>query len=97
MRPRQVGLPAGVEIVKADLTQPETLAPAVQGVDAMLLVLPYQMNPSALLEAARKAGVPRMVFLSSSATSGVIAAYHHGVERAIAATAAAHRFRVAFA
>jgi len=97
--PDKAGLPAGVEVVQGDLTRPDSLAPAVEGVEAMFLVLPYQMNPQALLEAATTAGVRRIVFLSSGAIDDhndtqpdVIAAYHHGVEQAIAATGAEHTF-----
>lgn len=97
--PGKAGLPAGVEVVKGDLTRPESLAPAVEGVDAIFIVLPYQMNPEALLRTATTAGVRRMVFLSSGAIvddaqtqPDVIAAYHHDVERQIAATGAEHTF-----
>lgn len=91
--PAGAGLPAGVEVVRGDLTRPETLAPAVNGVDAMLLVLPYRMDPEPLLQAATTAGVRRTVFLSSGATGdNVIAAYHHGVEEQIAAAGTEYTF-----
>ncbi|UBU11320.1 SDR family oxidoreductase [Nonomuraea gerenzanensis] len=93
--PERAGLPAGVEVVRGDLTQEETLAPALSGVRALFLVLPYGMEAAPLLRAARRAGVGRIVFLSSGAVidgadrqPDVIAAYHHGVEQAVKATGA---------
>jgi len=97
--PESAGLPAGVEVVQGDLTQPGTLDAVVAGVDAMFLVLPYGMDPVALLKAASRAGVPRIVFLSSGAVADnalkqpdVIAAYHQEVERAVVATGAEWTF-----
>ncbi|MEV4173185.1 NAD(P)H-binding protein [Nonomuraea sp. NPDC049709] len=97
--PEAAGLPDGVEVVRGDLTQAATLAPALTGVTAVFLVLPYQMDPTAFLDAAREAGVGRIVFLSSGAVvegadeqPDVIAAYHHGVERAIRANGAEWTF-----
>ncbi|MEV0829248.1 SDR family oxidoreductase [Nonomuraea rubra] len=91
--PGKAGLPAGVEVVRGDLTLEETLAPALSGVDAVFLVLPYGMDAAPLLRATRRAGVRRIVFLSSGAVidgageqPDVIAAYHHGVEQAVKAT-----------
>ncbi|MGR6915646.1 NAD(P)H-binding protein [[Actinomadura] parvosata] len=97
--PEQAGLPEGVEVVRGDLTQEETLAPALSGVRALFLVLPYGLDAAPLLRAARQAGVGRIVFLSSGAVidgateqPDVIAAYHHGVEQAIKETGAEWTF-----
>ncbi|GAA2867990.1 SDR family oxidoreductase [Nonomuraea rubra] len=97
--PGKAGLPAGVEVVRGDLTLEETLAPALSGVDAVFLVLPYGMDAAPLLRATRRAGVRRIVFLSSGAVvdgageqPDVIAAYHHGVEQAVKATGAEWTF-----
>jgi uncharacterized protein YbjT (DUF2867 family) len=97
--PEAAGLPEEVEVVRGDLTLPETLAPALTGVTAVLLVLPYRMDPAPFLRAAQDAGVRRIVFLSSGAVvdgaaaqPDVIAAYHHGVEQAIRATGAEWTF-----
>ncbi|MEU5876175.1 NAD(P)H-binding protein [Spirillospora sp. NPDC047279] len=91
--PEKAGLPEGVEVVQGDLAVPETFAAALDGVTAVLLVLPYGLDATAFLEAAAKSGVGRIVFLSSGAVADgvdeqadVIAAYHAGVERAITAT-----------
>lgn len=98
-KPESAGLPDGVEVVRGDLTRPESLTAAVAGVDAIFLALPYSMDAEPLLDAAAKAGVRRIVFLSSSAVvdgadpqPDVIAAYHHGVERAVAASGAEWTF-----
>ncbi|MEU8118105.1 NAD(P)H-binding protein [Spirillospora sp. NPDC049024] len=91
--PEKAGLPEGVEVVQGDLAKPATFAAALDGVTAVFLVLPYGLEATAFLDAAAKAGVGRIVFLSSGAVvdgadgqPDVIAAYHAGVERAIAAT-----------
>jgi uncharacterized protein YbjT (DUF2867 family) len=85
--PEAANLPDGVEIVRGDLTQPHTLTPALEGVTAIFLILPYGLDPAAFL---KEAGARRIVFLSSGAIvddldtqPDVIAAYHRSVERAI--------------
>ncbi|MGV9409633.1 SDR family oxidoreductase [Nocardia sp. NPDC003693] len=92
-RPETAGMPAGVEVVAGDLASEAALAEPLSGVEAIFLVLPYQMDVTPLLAAARTAGVRRIVFLSSGAVvdgaerqPDVIAAYHHEVERAIVAS-----------
>ncbi|MEU8319477.1 NAD(P)H-binding protein [Nonomuraea sp. NPDC048881] len=88
--PERAALPQGVELAQADLTKPQTLPAALDGVSALLLVLQYGMDPAPLLAAAHEAGVSRIVFLSSGAVvdgagaqPDVIAQYHGDVERAI--------------
>ncbi|MFI0404484.1 NAD(P)H-binding protein [Actinomadura sp. 3N508] len=88
--PERAGLPEGVEVVQGDLTKPETLPAVVDGVEAAFLVLQYGMDAGHLLTAMRRAGVRRVVFLSSGAVVAgaerqpdVIARYHRDVERAI--------------
>ncbi|MEU4332831.1 NAD(P)H-binding protein [Nonomuraea dietziae] len=88
--PERAALPQGVELAQADLTKPETLPAALDGVSAVLLVLQYGMDPAPLLAAAREAGVSRIVFLSSGAVvdgadpqPDVIAQHHGDVERAV--------------
>lgn len=62
------GLPSGVETVEGDLDKPETIAPACDGVDEMILILAVNPNEQArglaAVEAAKNAGVKRLVFLS---------------------------------
>lgn len=91
--PERAGLPAEVEVAQGDLTKPETLPAALGGVEAVLLVLPYGMDAAPLLAAAGRAGVRRIVFLSSGAIvpgaerqPDVIAQYHRDVEQAIEAS-----------
>ncbi|MFD2467213.1 NmrA family NAD(P)-binding protein [Amycolatopsis silviterrae] len=91
--PERAGLPEGVEVVQGDLTKPETLPPALAGVEAAFLVLQYGMDVAPLLAAAVEAGVRRLVLLSSGAVvpgadqqPDVIAQYHRDVERAVEAT-----------
>ncbi|SHG23975.1 NmrA family NAD(P)-binding protein [Streptoalloteichus hindustanus] len=94
--PEKATLPAGVEVVGGDLTRPETLAPALEGVTTVFLVLPYGLDATAFLSAARGR---RIVFLSSGAIvdgrdtqPDVIAEYHHRVERAITEAASEWTF-----
>jgi uncharacterized protein YbjT (DUF2867 family) len=61
--------PAGVEVVEGDLTEPEGLAPALQGVTGLHLITfggaafsPLETGPR-LLELARSAGVRRVTVL----------------------------------
>ncbi|MEV0175462.1 NAD(P)H-binding protein [Streptomyces sp. NPDC050803] len=88
--PERAGLLEGVDVVRADLTEPETLPAALAGVEAAFLVLQYGMDVGPLLAAAGRAGVKRVVFLSSGAVvpgaerqPDVIAQYHRDVERAV--------------
>jgi uncharacterized protein YbjT (DUF2867 family) len=51
--PEKSGLPEGVEVVRGDLTKPQTLPAVVQGVEAAFLVLQYGIDVAAMLQAAR--------------------------------------------
>ncbi|MBO3738348.1 NAD(P)H-binding protein [Actinoplanes flavus] len=91
--PEKAALPDGIDVVRGDLTRPETLPPAFAGVEAALVILPYGMDVSPLLAGASAAGVRRLVFLSSGAIVAgaerqpdVIARYHRDVEQAIEAS-----------
>ncbi|WP_116200657.1 NAD(P)H-binding protein [Amycolatopsis circi] len=91
--PERAGLPDVVDVVRGDLTKPETLPPALAGVEAAFLVLQYGMDVAPLLAAAVQAGVRRLVLLSSGAVvpgaeqqPDVIAQYHRDVERAVEET-----------
>ncbi len=88
--PDTAGLPIEVDVVRGDLTKPETLPAALSEVEAAFLVLQYGMDVAPLFAAAVQAGVKRLVFLSSGAIvpgaerqSDVIAQYHRDVEQAI--------------
>ncbi|MDN3029592.1 NAD(P)H-binding protein [Streptomyces sp. S.PB5] len=91
--PQAAGLPEGVEVVRGDLTDTATLAPALEGVSELLLVLPYGLEAGPVLTEAQRAGVRQVVFLSSGAVvegavaqPDVIAAYHARVEEQIKAS-----------
>ncbi|MFQ6330550.1 NAD(P)H-binding protein [Nocardia sp. CWNU-33] len=62
-------LPDGVRHQRSDVTEPETLAPAFAGAKALFLhdtgTSAHLMNPRAILELAKSAGIQRVVQLSS--------------------------------
>ncbi|WP_435591707.1 NAD(P)H-binding protein [Nocardia sp. bgisy118] len=66
---REIGVPAGVRHHQADLAEPQSLAPALQGAAVLfLLTSPDFMangNINAVLDVVRAADVPRVVLLSS--------------------------------
>ena len=73
---KAAALPAGVEGALGSLSEPMTLAPALQGVDRLFLLTPLARDEvdqgMAAIEAARAAGVERIVFMS----------VHHAAEAA---------------
>lgn len=83
-----VDLPEGTGHVTADLTEPGSLRPALDGAEAMFLhdggAGGHGLDPKAVLDAAREAGLRRVVLLSSQ---GVVtrpdSPSHGGVMRAI--------------
>ncbi|WP_127817799.1 SDR family oxidoreductase [Microbacterium sp. CPCC 204701] len=84
----------GVQVVALDYDAPETVAAAVDGVDAMLLISGSEVGKRAaqhqvVIGAARVAGVAKLVYTSASnaATSNlVLAPEHKATEEAIAAS-----------
>jgi uncharacterized protein YbjT (DUF2867 family) len=87
--PASAGLPAGVPVVAADLTRPETLPAALDGVAKVFLYcLPDTVEDFA--KAAQVAGVEHVVVLSSGsvllpyAAGNAIAEEHRDVERVLA-------------
>ena len=81
-------LPDGVEAVRADLTDPESLPGALDGVRKVFLYARPEAAP-AFAEAARAAGVEHVVLLSSAsvldpdAEASPIGSVHLRVERAL--------------
>ncbi|MFC3997550.1 NAD(P)H-binding protein [Nocardiopsis sediminis] len=57
-------LPAGVAAVEGDLARPQTLGPALEGVDSLVLLQGMGADTE-VLEAARRAGVGHVVLVSS--------------------------------
>ena len=90
--PAAAALPAGVPVVVADLTRPETLPAALDGVRQVFL---YSLSDGidGFVKAAEAAGVEHVVLLSSgqvlmpepaTGTTNAIGAEHRAVERALA-------------
>ncbi|NJC72569.1 NAD(P)H-binding protein [Planosporangium thailandense] len=84
--PARAGLPAEVDVRRADLRDPDTLPAVLDGVDrAYLFPVPGQVG--GFLAAARKAGLRRIVLLSSQAVTfdprDVIGRAHAEYERAV--------------
>jgi uncharacterized protein YbjT (DUF2867 family) len=80
-------LPAGVEAVVGDLNEPRTLSPHFAGVTAAFLLSGYE-GLGETLASMRRAGVERVVLLSSSAApngdvTNAVARYHILSERAV--------------
>ena len=84
----------GVQVVALDYDAPETVAAAVDGVDALLLVSSSEVGKraaqhQAVIDAARAAGVKKLVYTSASkATTSdlVLAPEHKATEEAIVAS-----------
>lgn len=90
--PARAGLPAEADVVRADLTGTEDLAPLLSGADALFLNVAAggDAAATALVDAAVKAGVRRIVLNSSMSVTDTpadetnfIARMHAVVERAV--------------
>ncbi|MEV4617007.1 NAD(P)H-binding protein [Kitasatospora sp. NPDC049258] len=95
--PEKLSVPAGVEVVEADVLRPETLPAALAGVRKVFLyALPQGIAD--FLDAARAAGVEQIVLLSSQTVVDAfpeqkpITEMHRAVEDAIAGSGIAHTF-----
>jgi uncharacterized protein YbjT (DUF2867 family) len=85
--PDAAQLPAEVEVAGGDLNRPETLRGAIAGAQAAFLLSGYE-GLAETLEEMKRAGVKRVVLLSSSAApsgdrSNAVARYHIDSERAV--------------
>jgi uncharacterized protein YbjT (DUF2867 family) len=92
----QSGLPDGVDAAVGDLNRPDTLAPHLDGVRAAFLLSGYEGLDETLAH-MRRAGVERVVLLSSSAAPGgdltnAVARYHILSERAVGESGLAWTF-----
>ncbi|MEU9436231.1 NAD(P)H-binding protein [Streptomyces sp. NPDC048252] len=85
--PGRAALPADVDVVEGDFATPESLAKAFSGVDALFLMM--SGNEAAVVEEAARAGVRRIVLLSSMAVEtrpdSMIGRVHREAERAVEA------------
>lgn len=84
--PAAAAFPAGVEVARGDLTAPDTLRPALDGVERLYL-FPVAATARQVVDLAKQAGVLRVVVLSSGAvTSGDDDGFHLPVEQAVEAS-----------
>jgi uncharacterized protein YbjT (DUF2867 family) len=77
------GVPEGVRAVAADLTDPDSLRPALDGADALFLLLPGDVlaardGVSKVLDLARLSGVRRVVLLTSQSAASRPESAGHG-------------------
>lgn len=70
--------PQGVRGQQADLAEPETLRPVLEGADALFLLV-AGADPQGILEAAKAGGVRRVVLLSSQGAGTRPESYRHPV------------------
>jgi uncharacterized protein YbjT (DUF2867 family) len=96
--PGQAILPVGVEVAQADLTDPDSLRPALAGVDRVFLY-PRIDDPDALVTVLREAGVEHVVLLSSSAAAADVpendvngASFLWRIERPVVASGLTYTF-----
>ncbi|MEV6566490.1 SDR family oxidoreductase [Streptomyces kronopolitis] len=91
--PARAALPAGAEALRADLNDPQDLAPLLAGADALFLNLAAggDRAAAALVDAAVAAGVRRIVLNSSMAVTDTPADDSHHIARMHAASERAVR------
>jgi uncharacterized protein YbjT (DUF2867 family) len=85
-RTRPQNVPAGQEAVQLDFEKPETLGPALSGVDTVFLLSSTVAPEAAAVRAAKAAGVRRIVKLSvmrSAREEFTFARWHRAAERAV--------------
>ncbi|KAA2258064.1 NAD(P)H-binding protein [Solihabitans fulvus] len=82
--PADTGLPKGVRHRQADLADPESLRPVLDGADALFLLVAGD-SPHGILDAAKAGGVRRVVLLSSQGAGTRPESYPHphAFERAV--------------
>ena len=94
-RTRPQNVPAGMESVALDYDRPETIRPALQGVDTLFL-LSNTVDPELkVVDEAKRAGVKRIVKLSvigAAAEGFTFARWHRAVEKYIEASGLAWTF-----
>jgi uncharacterized protein YbjT (DUF2867 family) len=75
---RHPGTHAGARAFAGDLTDPATLAPALDGAESLFLLVAGD-DPDAILDMAKRAGVGHVVLLSSQGAGSRPASYPHPV------------------
>jgi uncharacterized protein YbjT (DUF2867 family) len=94
-RSRPQNVPAGVEAVQLDFDRPETLAPALRGVDTLFLLSSTVAPEANVAREAAKAGVKRIVKLSvwgAGEPGFTFGAWHRAAEQAVEQSGAAWTF-----
>jgi len=94
--PSRAVLPPGVEVMRADLTDPQTLRPALTGVERVFLY-PRFREPEPVAALLREAGVAHVVLVSASAAAAEGPEFDGGnpmrwFERTFAASGLAYTF-----
>ncbi|OKI42206.1 SDR family oxidoreductase [Micromonospora sp. CB01531] len=95
--PSRADLPAGVEVVAADLGDPASLTPHLTGVEAVFLIWPFT-DPAVARRAAPEVAqaiaehASRIVYLSAPGAADQPASFWAEVERAVEASGAAWTF-----
>jgi uncharacterized protein YbjT (DUF2867 family)/ketosteroid isomerase-like protein len=95
--PASAGLPAGVEVVRADLADPTSLEPHLAGVDSVFLVWPFTAPEQAASLGSQVVEVltrhaPRIVYLSAQAAIGRPDSLWGTMERLVEESGAAWTF-----
>lgn len=85
----------GVETCTIDFDQPETLPPALEGIDSVFLLSAEVQHEEAMVDAAREAGIRRMVSVSSygaDTDTFLVGQMHRRVESRVEASGMAWTF-----
>jgi NAD(P)H dehydrogenase (quinone) len=97
---RDTSVDLGVETRELDYNRPETLEPALRGAEKVLLISGNEVGQrvaqhTAVVEAAKKAGVQHIVYTSAphaDTTELILAPEHKGTEEAILASGLTYTF-----
>jgi NAD(P)H dehydrogenase (quinone) len=97
---RDTSVDLGVEVRELDYNRPETIEPALQGAEKVLLISGSEVGQrvaqhTAVVEAAKKAGVRHIIYTSAphaDTTSLILAPEHKATEEAILASGLTYTF-----